>query len=126
MRLIKGIHHVALKCPNHESFEAEIEFYGNTLGLEVARRWDGGIMFCTGAGLIEIFDNADPALPQGVVRHFALATDDVDACVKAVREAGYPITMEPKDIVIGSQPPFPARIAFCNGPLGEEIEFFCE
>lgn len=126
MCLVKGIHHVAMKCPTHESYEAEIAFYGTTLGMEIARSWDGGIMFCTGAGLMEIFDCAEPALPQGVIRHFALATDDVDACVKAVREAGYPITMEPKDIVIGSQPPFPARIAFCTGPLGEEIEFFCK
>lgn len=55
-----------------------------------------------------------------------MKTDDVDGCVKAVREAGYPITVEPKDIVIPSQPEFPVRVAFCNGPTGEEIEFFQE
>ena len=33
---------------------------------------------------------------------------------------------EPKDIEIQSDPRFPARIAFCHGPLGEDIEFFCE
>ena len=38
----------------------------------------------------------------------------------------YPITVEPKDIVIPSQPEFPVRVAFCNGPVGEEIEFFQE
>ena len=65
-------------------------------------------------------------LPQGSIRHFALKTDDVDGCVKAVREAGYPITVEPKDVVIPSQPEFPVRVAFCNGPVGEEIEFFQE
>lgn len=27
-------------------------------------------------------------------------------------------------IEIKSTPPFPSRIAFCYGPLGEEIEFF--
>ena len=31
-----------------------------------------------------------------------------------------------KDIVIPSQPEFPVRVAFCNGPVGEEIEFFQE
>ena len=31
-----------------------------------------------------------------------------------------------RDIVITSEPPFPARIAFCRGPLQEEIEFFQE
>jgi glyoxylase I family protein len=28
--------------------------------------------------------------------------------------------------LIASTPVFPARIAFCRGPLGEEIEFFQE
>jgi len=56
----------------------------------------------------------------------AFAVKDVDACVEAVRAAGYEITVEPNDIVIPSNPPLPARIAFCIGPVGEEIEFFCE
>ena len=85
-----------------------------------------GFMFDTGAGLVEVFTDAEGQLPQGSIRHFALKTDDVDGCVKAVREAGYPITVEPKDIVIPSQPEFPVRVAFCNGPVGEEIEFFQE
>ena len=45
--------------------------------------------------------------------------------VEAVRKAGYEITMEPTDNCIPSNPPYPARIAFCIGPVGEEIEFFC-
>ena len=60
------------------------------------------------------------------IHHFALRTTNTDACVTAVRQAGYPITVEPKEIVIASEPPFPARIAFCQGPLGEVIEFFQE
>ena len=39
---------------------------------------------------------------------------------------GYEVFTQPNDIVIGSVPPFPARIAFCHGPVGEEIEFFQE
>ena len=31
-----------------------------------------------------------------------------------------------KDIVIPSSPELHARMAFCYGPLGEEIEFFQE
>ena len=46
--------------------------------------------------------------------------------MEAVKAAGYEVFIEPKDIVIASNPPFPARIAFCRGPLGEEIEFFQE
>ena len=63
---------------------------------------------------------------KGVIRHFAFATDDVDACVEAVKAAGYEVFIEPKDIEIASTPVFPARIAFCKGPLGEEIELFEE
>lgn len=36
------------------------------------------------------------------------------------------VFIEPNDIVIESEPEFPARMAFCFGPLGEEIEFFRE
>ena len=65
-------------------------------------------------------------LPQGAIRHFALATDDVDSIVEAARKAGYAVTMEPVDIEIMSKPSLPARIAFIIGPVGEEIELFCE
>ena len=83
-------------------------------------------MFDTGDGIIEVFEDGESPLPQGTIRHFAFATGDVDACVSAVRKAGYEVFIEPKDIEIQSHPRFPARIAFCRGPLGEEIEFFCE
>ena len=83
-------------------------------------------MFDTGDGIIEVFDDGESPLPQGNIRHFAFATDDVDACVLAVRDAGYEVFIEPNDIEIQSNPKFHARIAFCRGPLGEEIEFFCE
>lgn len=96
------------------------------IGIPVVRSWDAGIMLDTGSGIIEIFFDGQENLPQGTIRHFALATDEVDTCVQAVREAGYEVFIEPKDIEITSQPEFPARIAFCKGPLGEEIEFFCE
>jgi len=124
--LIKGIHHVSLKCCNDKEYEEEIHFYKDILGIPVVRSWDAGIMLDTGSGIIEIFSDGQDNLPQGTIRHFALATDDVDACVQAVREAGYEVFIEPKDIEITSQPKLPARIAFCKGPLGEEIEFFCE
>lgn len=126
MSLIKGIHHVALKCCTESEYEKTKSFYGNILGLELVRTWPTGTMFTTGSGIIEIFNNGTESLPKGNIPHFAFATDDVDACVKAVREAGYEIFKEPTDIEIQSNPVFPARIAFCKGPLGEEIEFFNE
>ena len=42
------------------------------------------------------------------------------------RGGSYEVFIQPKDIVIASTPEFPARIAFCHGPVGEEIEFFQE
>ena len=125
---VTGIHHIALKACGLEQFRKTVSFYHDLLGLPVARTWgegeNVGIMLDTGAGLIEIFANAVDAPGQGAVRHMALAVEDTDACVEAVRAAGYEITREPVDIVIGSVPPYPARIAFCIGPVGEEIEFF--
>lgn len=125
-KIIKGIHHVSLKASNEEEYKKTIDFYKNILGLEVAREWEKGIMFETGTGLVEIFNNADLQLPKGTIRHFAFAVDDVDACVRIVTDAGYEVFMGPKDIIIQSNPEFPARMAFCFGPLGEEIEFFQE
>ncbi|MCI8311983.1 MAG: VOC family protein [Lachnospiraceae bacterium] len=127
--LIQGIHHVCIKCDQSE-MEKVKNFYHGVLQLPLIRTWGegeaAGMMFDTGAGFIEVFANAERPLPQGAIRHFALQTADVDKCVEAVRNAGYPVTMEPNDIIIQSTPPVPARIAFVNGPVGEEIEFFCE
>ena len=127
-RNIKGIHHLALKCHGIEEFEKTVGFYHEILGLPIARSWgegaEPGIMIDTGAGILEIFANAEDYPETGIVRHFAFDVEDTDACVEAVRTAGYKITMEPTDIVIESEIPYPARIAFCIGPIGEEIEFF--
>ena len=125
---VSGIHHLALKCQGVDEFEKTVHFYRNILGIPMARCWgegeNAGIMLDTGAGLLEIFANAPDKLGMGAIRHMALAVEDVDACVDAVRAAGYTITMEPTDICIASEPPYPARIAFCIGPVGEELEFF--
>lgn len=129
-KLIKGIHHVALKCMEQEEFDRTISFYKNVLGLEVLRTWGegkgAGVMFSTGSGVIEIFANGEAPLEQGAIRHVAFATDDVDECIRTVHDAGYEIILEPEDKVIGSKPPYPIRVGFCIGPVGEEIEFFQE
>lgn len=126
MALIKGVHHVCMKCVTAEQFAEVQRFYGELLGLPKVREWPVGVMYDLGGVLLEVFSNGTADLPQGVWRHIALATEDVDGCVKAVSDAGYPVTIAPKDIVVASQPPVPARIAFCIGPMGEEIEFFHE
>ena len=128
--MIQGVHHIALKCMGVEAFEKTVQFYRDVLGLRVVRAWGegegSGIMLTTGDAMLEIFASGTDLPGQGAIRHFALATDDVDACVRAVEAAGYEVFIQPKDIVIASTPEFPARIAFCHGPVGEEIEFFQE
>lgn len=126
MRLVSGIHHVSMKCVTEEDYRRVLSFYAGTLGLPIVRQWDNGVMLDTGSGLVEVFRDGEQKLEKGTIRHFAFAVTDVDACAEAVRKAGYEVFIGPKNIVIPSEPPFPARIAFCNGPLGEEIEFFQE
>ena len=46
--------------------------------------------------------------------------------ISRVKAAGYDVFIEPNDLVMDSSPKYPVRMAFCHGPLGEEIEFFCE
>lgn len=125
MGCITGLHHISMKCTPDE-YLTVVAFYHDILELPIARTWATGIMFDIGNGYIEVFTNSTEALSKGTIRHFALGTDDVDACVRKVQDAGYTVFLGPKDIVIPSEPAFPARMAFCFGPLGEEIEFFQE
>lgn len=124
MSLVKGLHHVSMKCTNDKEYAEEIHFYQKLLGLPVVREWNDGIMFLAGGGIIEVFRTGGAALGKGSINHFAFETDDVDACAKVMRDAGYEVFMEPQYFTIPSNPELPARIAFCKGPLGEEIEFF--
>ena len=54
MSLIKGIHHVSMKCSSTEEYEKTIDFYKNILGIPVIREWQAGIMLDTGNGIVEI------------------------------------------------------------------------
>lgn len=123
--MITGIHHYSLNC-KPEELEKVKEFYMDVLGLSLCREWDGGVMFDTGSGLVEVFTNSRGVYEKGVIAHIALAADDVDEMADRVKDAGYKVFIGPADAVINSTPAFPLRMAFCNGPLGEEIELFCE
>ena len=124
--MIKGIHHISMKCNTEEEINRVKEFYISVLGLKIIREWHDGIMIDTGNGYIEIFTNADGEHRLGSIRHFALLTDDVDTIAEKVKAAGYEVFVEPVDKVIDSDPKYPIRMAFCFGPLGEQVEFFCE
>ena len=124
--MITGIHHISLKCGTKEEFDRARDFYLNVLGFSVVREWPEGIMIDSGCGLLEIFSNGTGIKAKGAIRHVAFSTDDVDGIIAKVRAAGYEVFIEPNELVIQSRPAFRARMAFCYGPLGEEIEFFQE
>lgn len=75
-------------------------------------------MLCAGNSVIELYDSADEALPQGTIRHVALSTPDVDEYIAAVRAAGYPVTVEPKDVTLDSVPPLPHPHRLLPGAAG--------
>lgn len=124
--MITGLHHISMKCGTKEEFEKAKSFYLDILGFNIVREWPEGIMIDYGNGMLEIFSNGSGIKTKGALRHIAFATDNVDEMVDIVKKAGYEVFIEPNDIIIKSEPEFKARMAFCFGPLGEEIEFFQE
>ena len=46
--MIKGIHHISMKCGTEAEFVKVRDFYINILGLKICREWPNGIMFETG------------------------------------------------------------------------------
>ena len=130
-RLTKGVHHIAIKCAGREHFDKTVHFYHTLLGMPVVREWNSAdgmpcVMLDSGAGIMEIFSNVEDILGAGALRHLAFSVDSVDECISVVRKAGYQVTMEPTDISFPTDIPYHARIGFCIGPVGEEIEFFEE
>jgi glyoxylase I family protein len=121
-----GFHHVAMRA---HDFDASVKFYTEVLGFTERVRWgegDGrGILLDTGDGnYLEIFAGGAPGpKPEGAFLHLALRTDNVDAAIEVARKAGMEVTVEPKDVSLGT---VPARIAFFKGPDGEIIELFQE
>ncbi len=123
-----GFHHIAVKA---KDFDKSVKFYTQGLGFKEWIRWGEGdkraIMLDTGDGsCLEIFAGGTGPKPEGTMIHFALNTTDCDGAIAAARAAGAEVTKEPFSVVIQSNPPTPVRIAFCNGPDGEVIEFFQE
>lgn len=124
--MIKGIHHVSMKCGTAADLERVKDFYVRVLGMSVCREWDEGIMIDCGNACIEVFTNGEGERRKGAIRHIALLTDDVDRLCEKVRRFGYEVFIEPDDQVFRSSPEYRFRMAFCRGSLGEEVELFCE
>ena len=128
MGAIKGLHHVAYKIVP-ENYEKIVTFYRDFLELPLVRQSSDCTMLGFGNTILEIIAEEGKTTDRsGCLDHIAMwvAPEDVDRLCKKVSDAGYEITMTPTDIVIASEPPYPARICFFKGPCGELVEFFAE
>lgn len=121
-----GTHHIALQTLD---WEASLKLYRDVLGMTEAASWAGSdglklMLLDTGDGshleLIEKAGAPEAAANQPLL-HIALATTDARAATEQVRQAGYEITVEPKDLNLGG---LEVTIAFFKGPGGEILEFF--
>ena len=124
---IDGVHHIALK-PTAEQYEKTVEFYTQLLGFEVKKSWGDPqrpclMVSCGDNSCMEILNGEEPGAQGGGLGHNPFSTSPGDELVERVRQAGYEIAVEPKDVELAGSP---IRIAFCWGPMGEYIEFFWE
>ncbi len=125
-----GFHHVCVKT---RDWERTLWFYRDLLGMPLRLSWRAApqraALLDAGAGdYVEVFEDlAYEGATNGAILHFALRTDNLDGVVAQIRAAGVKITMEPKDITLQNTTelgPVPIRVAFCEGPNGESVEFF--
>ena len=122
-----GFHHVSMHV---RDIEASIRFYTEALGFVHKLAWGQGakrtVLLDTGDGnYFEISGGrTEDASPAGHFAHIALRAADPEAVIEKVRAAGAEVTVEPKDVLLPSDPPTPIRIAFFKGPDGELIELF--
>jgi len=121
---IAGLHHVTVQTLD---WEASLELYCNVLGMRIALEYEDSdkklVLLDTGNGsLLELFaPDSTVRKPGGPLTHFALATADTRASIKKIRQLGYNVSFEPKDVIMGD---IKSTIAFFEGPNGESVEFF--
>ena len=124
-----GCHHIAVQT---RDWEASLRLYRDVLGMPVVAQFGSPerkvwLLDMGDGSHIELFqpkaDTPAPGspAPNDPVTHFALTATDTRAATEHVRAAGYQITVEPKDVDLGSMK---VTISFFLGPNGESIEFF--
>ncbi len=132
--MVKGLHHVALRCTGLENYQETLDFYLNIIGMKLRYSWGEGLnaasMLELNGGVLEIFAQGRAAGDIGAVNHFCFATDDpVSAAVK-VAEAGYPVLVPPTEVRLDLTAPSRSELklvySYCMGPVGEVIEFYKE
>ena len=127
-----GVHHIALQT---RDWEASLKLYRDVLGMTELTRFTGGdgqtvMLLDAGDGCcLELFEptantptaNTPTGATNDPVTHIALTTTDARAATERVREAGYEITVEPKEVTLGT---LEVTLSFFRGPNGEVLEFF--
>lgn len=122
-----ALHHVAVVSTKYDE---SLEFYRDLIGLRVVHSWSGGgrrlCLLAAGEACIELIEKLTPSASSGQaseppIAHMTFRVDDVDGAIASVRQRGYEVTVEPKDVLLGDRP---ARLAFFVGPNGETLEFF--
>ena len=124
-----GLHHIAVQA---RDWDASLRLYQDVLGMEIVSEIGSperkiALLDMGDGGHIELFapkagaDLPESDAPGFPVVHIALTTTDTHAAAERVREAGYEITVEPRDVSLSD---FDVTLAFFKGPNGEVIEFF--
>ncbi len=60
------------------------------------------------------------------LHHISMKCGTAEELAAKVKAAGYELFIEPNNKDIPSDPVYPIRMAFCYGPLGEQVEFYME
>lgn len=128
MGMINGVHHIAVK-PTAEKYRETVDFYTKLLEMEIKQSWGDPerpclMVSCGDNTCMEILGSDSEIPAGGPLAHIAFATDKVDEIIGRVKEAGYEVTMEPKDASLGEG--HDIRAAFFYGPTNEHIELFWE
>lgn len=124
-----GTHHIALQTSD---WAASLRLYQDVLGMQVVAEFGSperriALLDIGDGSHMELFApqplsaSAEALAGAQLLPHIALATTDTRQAIERVRQAGYTVTVEPKDVQLG---PLHVTIAFFTGPNGETIEFF--
>ena len=121
-------HHVALRTTN---LEKSLAFY-KALGMKEIVRWGKDeleiVMLDIGdGGRLELFANRGVDYPaEGRWQHFAIYAEDVEAAYELAISLGAKPLIAPKTVPLDDACPEPIaiRVAFVEGPDGEQLEFF--
>ena len=91
-QLIKGIHHLSLRCKDLEKYNETVHFYRDILGLEVFKEFEMNgspvMMLNSGGGCIEVFADAKTEMPTGIIQHFALKLMMLKRVLKQLKKQG--------------------------------------